>query len=171
MERLLGFDWQLINDAVITGISVFILFFFLSYFLFNPVKEFLAKRQQLIADDLETAKTNKESAVALRTEYEAKLREADKEVEAILEDARKRAKRREAEIIEEAKQEAVRIRERAEHEIVLEKKKAADEMKQEMIAIAALMAGKVVAASMNTQIQSSLVEETLKEIGDSTWQS
>ena len=40
-----------------------------------------------------------------------------------------------------------------------------------MISVASLMAGKVVAASMDTQIQDSLVEETLKEIGESTWQS
>lgn len=171
MERLLGFDWQMIHDSVVTGISVFILFFVLSYLLFNPVKAFLAKRQEMIANDLDTAKTSKENAEALKAEYEAKLREADKEAEIILEDARKKAKKREAEIIEEAKAEASRIMERANHEILLEKKKALDDMKQEMISVASLMAGKVVAASIDTQIQDSLVEETLKEIGDSTWQS
>ena len=44
-------------------------------------------------------------------------------------------------------------------------------MKKEMVSIASLMAGKVVAASMNTAIQDSLLEETLKEIGDTTWLS
>ncbi len=33
------------------------------------------------------------------------------------------------------------------------------------------MAGKVVAASIDTNIQDSLIEETLKEVGESTWQS
>lgn len=171
MERLLGFDWQMINDAVITGISVFILFFALSYLLFNPVRQFLAKRQELIANDLDTAKTSKENARALQAEYEAKLRDVNREAEEILEDARKRAKKREAQIVEEAKMEASRILERANHEIVLEKKKALDEMKQEMISVASLMAGKAVVASIDTQIQDSLVEETLKEIGEDTWQS
>lgn len=171
MERLLGFDWQMINDAVITGISVFVLFFALSYLLFNPVRQFLAKRQELIANDLDTAKTSKENARALQAEYEAKLRDINREAEEILEDARKRAKKRETEIVEEAKMEASRIIERANHEIVLEKKKALNEMKQEMISVASLMAGKAVAASINTQIQDSLVEETLKEIGEDTWQS
>ena len=44
-------------------------------------------------------------------------------------------------------------------------------MKQEMISIASLMAGKVVAQSIDTTIQESLIEETLKEVGDKTWQS
>ena len=46
-----------------------------------------------------------------------------------------------------------------------------DDVKQEIIEIAALMAQKVVAASIDTTIQDQLIEETLKEMGDSTWQS
>ena len=34
MDRLIGFDPQLLHDAVLTGINVFILFFALSYLLF-----------------------------------------------------------------------------------------------------------------------------------------
>ena len=63
------------------------------------------------------------------------------------------------------------IRDRAQAQIELDKKKAADDMKKEMISIASLMAGKVVAASIDTSVQESLMEETLKEIGDDTWQS
>ena len=74
-------------------------------------------------------------------------------------------------IIDEAKEEASRIIKRAQDEAELEKKHAMDDVKQEMIQIAALMAQKVVAASINTEIQDTLVEETLKEIGESTWQS
>jgi F-type H+-transporting ATPase subunit b len=34
-----------------------------------------------------------------------------------------------------------------------------------------MMAGKVVAGAVDVKVQDSLVEETLKEIGDSTWLS
>ena len=33
------------------------------------------------------------------------------------------------------------------------------------------MAGKVVAASIDTTVSDALIEETLKEMGESTWQS
>ena len=46
-----------------------------------------------------------------------------------------------------------------------------DDVKQDMIQIASMMAQKVVAASIDTRIQDSLVEETLREMGESTWQS
>ena len=44
-------------------------------------------------------------------------------------------------------------------------------MKKEMISVAAAMAGKVVSRSMDAGIQDSLVEETLNEMGEETWQS
>lgn len=171
MERLVNFDPQLINDVLITGVNIFILFFAMSYLLFNPARDFLEKRRAKIANDLETAKSSREDAVALKADYEAKLKAVDKEAEAILEDARKKAKRQEAEIIAEAKEEAARIIARANREIDLEKKKALADVKTEMVSIAGLMASKAVAASMNVEIQDTLIEETLKEMGESTWQN
>ena len=63
----------------------------------------------------------------------------------------------------------MRRKKRQHQEIELEKKHAIDDMKQEMIQIASMMAGKVVAASIDTTVQDQLVEETLKEMGDETW--
>ena len=71
----------------------------------------------------------------------------------------------------EAKEEAAKIIARANNEIELERKRALDDMKQEMISIASAMAGKVVAASIDTSVQDELIEETLKEMGEQTWLS
>ncbi len=171
MDRLLGFDAQLLFDSFVTGINIFILFFALSYMLFNPVREALEKRKQKIAGELKNAADDKEAAHAMKEEYEARLHEVKKEAEAILEDARKRAKQREAEIIAEAREEADRIVIRGNREVELERKKALDDMKEQIISIASVMAGKVVAASIDTTVQEALIDETLKEMGESTWQS
>ena len=53
----------------------------------------------------------------------------------------------------------------------IEHKKALDDMKQEIVSIASLMAEKVVASSIDMKVQDELIEETLKEMGESTWQS
>jgi len=171
LDRLLGFDPQLLFDSFVTGINVFILFFALSYMLFNPVREVLERRKQKIAGELKNAADDKEAALAMKEEYEARLLEVKKEAEEILEDARKRAKQREAEIITEAREEADRIVTRGSREVELERKKALDDMKEQIISIASVMAGKVVAASIDTTVQDALIDETLKEMGESTWQS
>ena len=169
--RLFDLDLQLLADSVLMIISVFVLFLVASYFLFNPVREMLAKRQAKIKDELDTAAKDKEDAEGLKKQYEDKLKNIDKEAEEILSDARKRAQENENRIVADAKEEAARIIESAKVEAELEKQKAADDMKREMIVLASMMAGKVVKASIDTTVQESLVNETLKEIGESTWQS
>ncbi|MCR4655676.1 MAG: F0F1 ATP synthase subunit B [Lachnospiraceae bacterium] len=171
MERLFDLDFQLLHDAAWSALAVFILFLAMSYLLFNPVRELLEKRQARIKEDLDSAARDKEEAASIKSEYEGKLKEVEKESEAILAEARKKAQLNESRIVADAKEEAQRIVRHAEEEAELSKQKAYDEMKNEMIQIASLMAGKVVKASIDTEIQDSLVEETLKEVGESTWQS
>ena len=86
MERMFNLDPQLIQDVVITAVNIFILFLAGSYLMFNPVRNFLNKRKEGIAGDIEKAKTDMQDAQAMKAEYEAKLKEVDKEVEAILAD-------------------------------------------------------------------------------------
>ena len=169
--RLFDLDLQLLSDAVLMIIAIFVLFLVASYFLFNPAREMLAKRRAKIKDELDGAAKDKEDASLLKLQYEAKLKNIDKEAEEILGDARKRALESENKIVAEAKAEAARIIDRAKVEAELEKQKAADDVKREMVVLASMIAGKVVKASIDTTVQESLVNETLKEIGESTWQS
>lgn len=171
MERLFTLDAQLLFDTLVMALSMLLLFTLLSYLLFNPVRDMLEKRKQRIVDDREAAKREKEEATSYKQEYEKKLQEVDKEVQVILSEARKKAMKNENAIIAEAREEAARIMARANAEIELEKKRALDDMKQEMIAIASMMAQKVVSASIDTEVQESLIDETLKEMGENTWLS
>ena len=109
-------------------------------FPLNPAREVLEKRRKRIAGDLETAKTSREDALALKAEYEDKIKSIDKEAQEILDAARKKAKKQEADILSEAREEANRIVDRANREIELEKKKALEDMKTEIVPIASLMA-------------------------------
>ena len=171
MERLFDLDMQLVHDVILLAIAVFFLFLAMSYLLFNPVRKMLEDRKLKIKTELDDAAADKADAAALRAQYEEKLKNIDKEAEAILSEARQKALHNEAKIVEEAKEEAARIIARANEEALLEKKRVVDEMKQEMIAVAAAMASKVISANIDINIQNQLVDETIKEMGDSTWLS
>lgn len=167
--RLFDLDFQLIHDAALTLIAVFVLYLALSYFLFDPVRELLKKRQEKIVAELENASNTEKDAKALQEAYENKLADIEKEAEQILGGTRKRALAGENQILAEAKEEARRIMDRARVEAGLTKSKIADEIKTEMIELAAAMAGKVVAVHMSADMQKRLLEETLKEMGEDTW--
>ena len=171
LSRLFDLDFQLLADASLMIIAMFFLFMFASHYLFNPVRKMLQDRQNKIKGELEQAAQDQESAKEGRRLYEEKLAAVEKEAEAILADARKRGMENEARIVAEAKEEAAKIVDRAKVEAELEKKKMADEVKREMVAVASVMAAKIVAANIDANAQHELIEETLKEIGDSTWLS
>ena len=160
MSRLFDLDWQLLADSCLMIIAIFVLFLALSYFLFNPARKFLNDRKEKIRGELEEAKTSQEKAAELKEQYEVKLKDIDKEAEDILSDARRRALQNEERIVAQAKEEAR-----------LEKQKMSDEIKQEIVSVASVMAGKLVGASIDTARQNSLIEETLKEMGEDTWQN
>lgn len=171
MERLFGLDAQLLFEVFLTAIAVFVLFMALSYILFNPVRDMLKKRQEMVQETKDTANREKADALALKAEYDAKLKNVETEAEEILTEARKRALKNERAILEEAKEEAARIIANANVQIELEKKKAMDDLKQEVLAIATMMAGKMIAVSIDEETQNQLLSDTLKEMGDDTWQS
>ncbi|SEQ23488.1 F-type H+-transporting ATPase subunit b [Lachnospiraceae bacterium RM5] len=170
-ERLFGLDAQTLFDTVILAINMFFMFLILSYLLFNPIKDMLKRRKDKIAKEREDAKEALNSAATLRSEYEVKIQNASKDAEKILADARKKALKNEEHIISEAKLEAARIIEHAKEEAKLEKQKAYEDIKKEIIDVATLMAGKVLNESIDEKISERLIDDTLKEIGESTWQS
>ena len=169
--RLFNLDPQLLHDAVLLAIAVFVMFLFLSYMLFNPAREMLKKRQDKVKNDIDSAEKSREDAAKLKEEYENRLREIHKEEDAILSAARQKALENETKIIDQAKAEAANIIERANHQAELEMKKAQDEIKKEIITVASMVAGKAVSEKLDIEIQDSLIDDTLKEIGEKTWQS
>jgi F-type H+-transporting ATPase subunit b len=171
LSRLFDLDLQLLADSVLMIIAMFFLFMFASHFLFNPVRKMLADRQAKIKGELDQAAADQKAAADSKAIYEEKLKQVDKEAEAILADARKRGMENEAKIVADAKSEAAKIVERARVEAELEKQKMTDEVKREMVAVASVLAAKIVATNIDTNAQHELIEETLKEIGDSTWLS
>lgn len=171
MDRLFTLDAQFLFDAVVLALSMLVLFTLLSYLLFDPVRDILEKRKKRVVDDQADAKKAREEALRYKAEYEERLANADREVEQILNDARKRAKKNEQQILAEARMEASHIKEQAHREIELEKIRALDDMKQEIISIASDMARKTLEDVMTDSLQDELIDRTLNEMGEQTWQS
>lgn len=170
-NRIFGLDAQLLVDTAITLAAMLVLFILLSYLLFNPARALIQKRKDYIQSQLDEAAKAQSDALNMKSEYDQKLSQVDSEAADLLADARRKALDREKEIVGQASEEAHQIKVRAEKEVELEKSRVRDEMKQEMVQVASAMAGKFVAASIDEEKQAQLIDETLKEMGDDTWQN
>ena len=99
---------------VFAWINLLILYLFLKKLLFVPIKNMIDSRQKEIDDMYSDAESSKESAEAMKLEYEEKLATAPEESEEIIKKAVRRAQLREEEILRDAIEKAERVMERAE---------------------------------------------------------
>ena len=155
MTRLFDLDWLLLHDAFLMIIAIFALFLFLSHFLFNPVRKFLSDRQSRIADDIETAQTEKADAIALKEDYENRIRDIDKQADEILSAARQKALANEADIVAKAKEEEEAAKKDL-HAAKMAAKKAAVKSVKSKKAGKAIVTVKKVAGAEGYQVQYSL---------------
>ena len=51
LSRLFGLDFQLLADAVLTLIAIFVLCFVFSFFLFKPVRKILEDRSEMVKEE------------------------------------------------------------------------------------------------------------------------
>ena len=53
----------------------------------------------------------------------------------------------------------------------LEKQKAADDVKQQIVAVSAMIASKLIAKSIDESESNAIIEQTLNEMGENTWRN
>lgn len=158
-------------ELIVTAFNVFLLFFLAGYFLSDMVSGMLTKRQNRIADEINTARLSKDEALALKNDYEYKLANFDSERSGILENTRRKAAQMEERILLEGRQEADRVIARAKKEADLKKTKLQEEVRHDMVVAASRTAGKLVAGNLDDAKQAVYIQEMLDEMGESTWQS
>lgn len=169
-ERLFGLDAQLLFDVAIEFVLLMILYVCISRLFFKPVRQFLQERQKKIDADKAAADKENQEVSRLKGIYDDNLKEAHKEAEGYLSQSRKLALKKQEEIIAQARAEASAIMNRANQEISKEKALIKDDVKREMTSAAAAMAGRFVEVPDEFR-QALLLEETLKEMENHTWQS
>ena len=88
---------------VITIINITILFFILRAVLFKPVTKFMADRAKRIQESIEQSEKDKNQAKALLAQYEAQLKTAKTEADAIIHTARENARQEAEKIIADSR--------------------------------------------------------------------
>lgn len=167
---LIRFDSQLVAQILFQLVNTAIMIVILGKLLYNPTKKFLKDRADSVAKNIGDAETALADAVAMKIEYESKLKNIEDEKTQILEYARKIAKKAEMEILEKAREEATLIKNRAILDIEREQEKAKDSMKAEIIEISSLMATRYVSEKIDEQTQEKLFDEVIESLGDTSWQ-
>lgn len=162
-QSLVAFEgWTFIA----TILNLFIQMFLFKKFLFKPVKNILAQRQQEVDAIYAEADTAKKDAESAKAEYEGHLLTARTEAEAITARAVQNAQTRSDALLAGAQSEAAALREKATRDIALERRKAMNEIKSEISGLAVEIASKVVEKEIDEKQHEALIERFIDELGE-----
>ena len=148
--------WELVSFGILLWV--------LSKFALPPILDALELRERKIRESIEQAEQNRIAAEQRLQEYEAKLRGAAQEAEAILAAARNKAQH----LLEENEQrlriESERIKTETSQEIERERRKALQDIRGEAADLALLVAEKVLIRSLSDDDNRRLAKEALQSV-------
>jgi F-type H+-transporting ATPase subunit b len=150
---------------IINIVNVLLFFAIIRYFLWKPVMGIMEKRQQMINDDLENAKSENEQAQQLKSEYETALSEAKDEAADIVAKARKRSAQEHDEAVAKTQAEVEKMKTDAQNMIEVERSKAMKGMQAEIATIAMAAASKVLENNIDEKANQKYLDDFLNEAG------
>lgn len=164
-ERLFGLDYQTLFDTAFTMVNVLILYVFLKYVLFIPVRKLLEERKKRLDDQNARAAADTAEAQKLKAEYEQRILEAGREADNILGESRREMIKKEQEVLDDAKTRAADIMSAARSEASKDFEAAQSSVRDEVKDIASAMAARVTNQKVDRPVDDALLNETLKEAG------
>lgn len=146
--------------------NLLIMFLILKRFLFKPVQKMMAARKQQVDQIYQDAKENRDSAINMKQEYEARLATAREEADGLVRNAVQTAQRKGDAIVAEANSQASHLKQKAEQEIAQEKRQMLQDVRGEISDIAVSIASKVVEREVKKQDYDGFVDEFIKNVGE-----
>jgi F-type H+-transporting ATPase subunit b len=153
-----------IATFLVTLINIAILFVILRALLFKPVTKFMADRSRKIEESIAGAESEKAQARRLFEQYQAQLKKADGEAEAIIASARENAGREAERIVAEGKARAENMISAARTRIDSEQQAARALFKAEAAALVVAAAGRLLMRDLNREDDRRLAASLLKEL-------
>ena len=153
-------------NFIATICNLFIQVYLIKRFLFKPVQKMMAARKQQVDQIYQDAKENRDSAINMKQEYEARLAAAREEADGLVRNAVQTAQRKGDAIVAEANSQASHLKQKAEQEIAQEKKQMLQDVRGEISDIAVSIASKVVEREVKKQDYDGFVDEFIKNVGE-----
>lgn len=149
-------------------LNFFILVWILHRFAYKPLVGMMNARKEQIANDLASAEQSRLEAEQIKADYAAQIAKARQEAQEIVEKAHHQAKLSTAEEVAAARSQIENEKERARQDIVIERDRAMNSLRNEVVTLSVAMAGKVVAKDMNSETNTKLIEDAIRQLDSKT---
>ncbi len=154
-----------INEVIWGTVSFLILFAAFLKWGVPAIRKAMAGQREGIAEQIETAETQRAEGEAKLAEYRAQLSDASSEADRIIAEAREAAEHLKVDLAQRAERDAVELRARAEAEIAAARDQAVADLRSEVSALALGAAETVVQRNLDQDTQVALIENYINDVG------
>lgn len=147
-------------------VNLIVLYLLLKHFLIQPVMNVINKRQAMIDQSMNQAKSMEGQATVLKKQYEEKLAASAEQGSKLVEEAKVQAKNQYDRIVKEAEDQASRVMDQASKKAEADQQKAMREAEAKVAGLVMAAAAKVVGKEVNAMENRSLYDSFLAEAGD-----
>nr|MDH3098394.1 F0F1 ATP synthase subunit B [Bacillus velezensis]WGE00168.1 F0F1 ATP synthase subunit B [Bacillus velezensis] len=155
------------GDILFQLLAMLVLLALLKKFALGPLLNIMKQREDHIAGEITSAEERNKEAQKLIEERRVLLKEAKQESQSLIENAKKLGEKQKEDIIQAARAESERLKEAARTEIVKEKEQAVSALREQVASLSVLIASKVIEKELDEQAQEQLIQDYLKEVGES----
>lgn len=166
IDNYLRISWQ---DVLLVCISSLIIVLVCRHFFWDKLLAFVAKRQALIQDNIDSSEALKKEAGELKEQYDDKIRHAGAEASQILANARNEAELEKEQILKSAHSQAENIEKQAREEIDKERIAAQSEMKSAIADVAFAAAGQILQQEVDAEKQKQVIDDFIQQAGEQKW--
>ncbi|MCH4166691.1 MAG: F0F1 ATP synthase subunit B [Megasphaera sp.] len=152
------------GTLILQFLNFFILVAILAKFAYKPLLKVLEDRRNKIASDLDVAAKNREEATKIKADYEAQIRNARAEAQAIVDKAVKQADKEAQAQLDAIRAQITREKEVAQAEIKNEREAALREMRNEVVTLSMAVAEKLLQKNINTDTNAKLIADCIDKI-------
>lgn len=149
-------------------LNFFILVWLLERFAYKPLLAMMTERKERIAKDLEAAEQARAEAETFKADYAAQISNARVEAQQIVEKAIQEAENTTREQLATAREQIEQEKNRARQDIAIERDRAMNSLRNEVVSLSVAMAGKVVAKDMNSETNTKLIEDAIRQLDSKT---
>lgn len=148
-----------------TVVNLLVLYICVRKFLFGRINAIFEQRAKAIQEARQQAEDDRESAKALKQDYDLKLSQAKEEAASLVAKAKDQGQREYDAMLRQAREDASDLRERASRELAADREQMMQNAREEIAKLALEAAGKVLEEKTGDSQDQKLIDEFLDEAG------
>lgn len=156
-----------LGTMIVVSGSFLLLLLLIKKFAWEAISEMLKKREEKIANDLDSAEKSRISAAKLEEERQQKLLVSKTEAADIIKNAKETGNQSRQKIIAETNDEIVSLKEKAHQDIAQKHDEALAEIKNEVAALSLQIAEKILNKELTAEAHETLINSYIDGLGKS----